>query len=124
MKYKITPKSTSVNIRVEHSTTSTDIGDLLPGHYAEGDTLWTSGTIGSSNYQLWLNIQTMDGAAKAGWCAVWYQGVELCTLTENVTPPPPPVVDTTVAFTPNVSVDGMPYVPDQINGGTITFKKA
>ena len=122
MKYKITPKSTFVNIRSDHSTTSTDIGDLLPAHFAEGDVLWMSGTIGTSNYQLWLNIQTLDGVAKSGWCAVWYQGTELCAMTEN-TPPPPPA-ETVVKVNLSAVVDGATYVPGSIAGNEVTMKKA
>jgi len=86
-KYKITPIGSLVNIRGDHSTTSADIGDLLNGHYAEGDVLYET----ADKSQKWLNIASLDGQPKSGWCAVFYNGSTLCTLTENtVTPPPPP----------------------------------
>jgi len=85
-KYRITPVGSLVNIRADHSASSADIGDLLGGHSAEGDTIYEVGT--GASYQKWLNIKTLDGAAKEGWCAVIYNGSTLCTLTENAAPPP------------------------------------
>jgi len=85
-KYRITPVGSLVNIRADHSASSADIGDLLGGHSAEGDTIYEVGT--GASYQKWLNIKTLDGAAKEGWCAVIYNGSTLCTLIENAAPPP------------------------------------
>lgn len=84
--YKITPVGSLVNIRADHSASSADVGDLLGGHIAEGNVLFETGL--GATYQKWLNIQTLDGVAKSGWCAVIYNGSTLCTLTENTVPPP------------------------------------
>lgn len=93
MRYDITPKSSKVNLRADHSTASADVGDLLVGQHAQGDELW------SAAGEQWLHALEVNGAAKDCWIAVIYGGSTLCTLVDTA---PPPAGNIAVG----VSVDG------------------
>ena len=83
-KYQVVPKTVTVNLRADHSTTSADVGDLVPGQKAFGNELWADGT-----QEKWLHALEVNGVAKDCWIAVIHAGSDITTLTDvPVTPSP------------------------------------
>ena len=72
-----------VNIRTDHNTSASDVGDLYRNQSAEVFELWETGVNKGWDYEQWGRI------GDARWIAIWYrtQG-KLCDLSDVVVPPP------------------------------------
>jgi hypothetical protein len=106
-KFKAICNVASLNVRADHTTASTDIGDVLQGQSAYGNETWTDGAL-----EQWLHVLEVNGQPKDGWIAIKHAGSTFCTLTELA--PQPGAVSVSIELNDN----GVIYK------GTATLTKA
>jgi len=81
--YKIVSLGKTLSLRQNHNVESPKIGEMKPGEYAIGDTIYevVAPTATAKVGDRWLHLVKINEWSVDGWMAITHLGVPYCTLS-------------------------------------------
>lgn len=102
--YRFSMTSTNrMSFRPDHNVNNTRIEVIEPSTIMQGDEEWTAPADGVNVVQgdHWIRIRDIAGRSVDGWVAHIHMGKELCSLTDNGTPPPTGKAQIEIVYDPS-----------------------